>query len=295
MPELRGMDKARQDLAQLLAASELLEPGAFSPRTVALDELDYIHEVLRSGGLRLRVEARACRELVDRLDALNRQYCAELLGRLQAGSLTPAELRAELNRHTGYTGSSTSLHLEHEPVDRLVDGMLGLGESAVEPTFYDRDYVHLEDTPVRVLLDLIDHVPLSAGQCFVDLGSGLGRAAILVHWLTGATVEGIEVQPAYHARAEALAASLGLERVHFVLGDAAQADLSQGDVFYLFTPFKGRILRAVWATLAQQARLRPLTVCTYGAVSLAAAQQPWLRPAEGRGPHEFALAIWRAG
>ena len=153
-------------------------------------------------------------------------------------------------------------------------GILGLGETIAEPTLADRDYVHLEDSPVRVLLDLVDHVSLEADDRFVDLGSGLGRAAILVHWLTGVSAEGIEVQPAYCAYATALVANLGLERVHFQRADASEADLSRGTVYYLFTPFKGRILRLVWQRLEQEAQSRSITVCTYGAVSLSAAHFP---------------------
>jgi hypothetical protein len=115
-----------------------------------------------------------------------------------------------------------------------------------------------------------------------------------VHWLTGASAEGIEVQPAYAAFAIVLAAAFGLDQVRFQCSDAASADLSRGTVFYLFTPFKGNTLRRVWRRLEAEARRRPVTVCTYGAVSMAAAQEPWLRRSSGATPHEFALALWQA-
>jgi len=288
------VERALSDLETLVRDERLFEEHAFSERVAASDQLDYICEVLRYSGRGARRDVQPALALRDRLEALNAAYCARLRQWLQSDTWSRAALRAELDRHTSY-GREPAMHMEHEAVDRLVDGILGLGETIAEPTLADRDYVHLEDSPVRVLLDLVDHVSLGAGDCFVDLGSGLGRAAILVHWLTGVPTEGIEVQPAYCDRACALVASLGLERVQFQRADASEADLSRGTVYYLFTPFKGRILRLVWQRLEQEAQARSITVCTYGAVSLSAAQEPWLRPASGAPPHEFALAIWRAG
>ena len=49
--------------------------------------------------------------------------------------------------------------------------------------------------PVDTLLRVIEHAPLGAADVFVDVGSGLGRAAALVHLLTGARAVGLEVQP----------------------------------------------------------------------------------------------------
>lgn len=147
---------------------------------------------------------------------------------------------------------------------------------------------------MRVLFDLVDHVPWQGGDRFCDLGSGLGRAAIVVHWLTGLPTWGIEVQPAYCAFARELAASFGLHDVTFIEGDAKEADLSIANVFYLFTPFKGRTLRCVLDRLAAEASKRPIILCTYGAISLVVAQEPWLKEATGNPPHAFSLGIWQS-
>ena len=42
---------------------------------------------------------------------------------------------------------------------------------------------------------------MQASDVFVDVGSGLGRAAALVHLMTGARAIGLEVQPALVAAA----------------------------------------------------------------------------------------------
>lgn len=289
------MDRAVRDLGLLEADQDLLGEDAFSERVAAADELDFICEVLRVSSPAARKHLHRAEALRLRLDAANAAYCTRLRSWLQTGEWSRAALRAELDRHSAYAHGSRALHLEQEPVDRLLDGILGLASFQGVATLENRDYVHLEDSPVRVLLDLVDHVPMGDADCFCDLGAGLGRATILVHWLTGVPAEGIEVQPAYYTYAAELAANFGLQQVRFQLADARVADLSRSTVFYLFTPFKGRVLREVWRRLEVEARARPITVCTYGAVSLAAAQERWLVPATGTPPHEFALAIWRSG
>jgi hypothetical protein len=261
----------------------------------AVDDLDFVCEVLRVSGPGARQKLRQAERLRERLDAVNAAYCSRLRSWLQAGAWSRSALRAELDRHSRYARGTSVLHLEQEPVDCLLDGILGLASFHGAATLENRDYVHLEDSPVRVLLDLVDHVPLGETDCFCDLGAGLGRAAILVHWLTGVPVEGIEIQPEYHAFACELAANFGIDQASFQRADVRVADLSRGTVFYLFTPFKGRVLSEVWARLAREARDRSITVCTYGAISLLAAQQPWLRPAAEAPPHEFSLSVWQAG
>jgi len=289
------VDRAITDLNELTAEAERLSEDAFARRVALLEAAEDICEVLRHAGYGSRPALRRAQRLVGELEASNAAYCARLRQGLLRGSLTPAELRSELDRLTAYTPERRALHIEQEPADRLVDGIMRLERFRGSPTIEDRDFVHLEDSPVRVLLDLIDHVSLAASDCFFDLGSGLGRAALLVHWLSGVRARGVEVQPEYHAFADSLAGEFRLERVRFERADVRDADLSEGTVFYLFTPFKGRILDALWAKLQQEARSRAIRVCTYGAISLAAARLGWLHAADGDSPHEFSLAVWQAG
>ena len=62
---------------------------------------------------------------------------------------------------------------------------------------------------------------------------------------------------------------LGLsQQVRFLNFDACNVDYTDGTVFFMYTPFTGKLLDAVLATLARQARHRPITLCTYGACTL---------------------------
>ena len=53
----------------------------------------------------------------------------------------------------------------------------------------------------------------------MDLGSGLGKVALLVALLTGARAYGVEIDPCLVSRARAAARSLDLQSAEFIEGD----------------------------------------------------------------------------
>lgn len=61
---------------------------------------------------------------------------------------------------------------------------------------------------VDAVLRVVEHAPVRASDVFVDVGSGAGRTAALVHLLTGAPVVGIEIQRGLALTARDLAARL---------------------------------------------------------------------------------------
>jgi precorrin-6B methylase 2 len=97
----------------------------------------------------------------------------------------------------------------------------------------------------------------------IDLGAGLGKVVLLAHLLTGAHAHGIELQPALVERARASAARLGADAL-FSQGDARQADLETGTVFYLYAPFTGQVLAEVLARLFRVASKHAIVVCALG-------------------------------
>jgi hypothetical protein len=64
--------------------------------------------------------------------------------------------------------------------------------------------------------------------------------------------------------------------MRFVQGDARAADLSDGTVFYLYTPFTGTILRDVLNLLRDEAVRREIRICTFGLCTPAVAEEQWL-------------------
>jgi hypothetical protein len=174
--------------------------------------------------------------------------------------------------------------------DAWVDLALGLEAIAPDGPDLPRGCVPYLPCSVDALLRLIEHAPVSAGDVFVDVGSGLGRAAAVVHLLTGAPAIGVEVQPAHVAASRALAMRLRLRSASFLSGDAAEIvpQLTAGSVFFLYCPFSGDRLVKLLADLEPIARTRPIRIC---AVDLPLPPCPWLQAAPPLSPD---LSIYRS-
>src|SRR5205814_4709852 len=140
-----------------------------------------------------------------------------LRGDLLAGRLTRSALRHELDRFTAYRPNQPNrTHIGFDGLDVVVDGVLAIESHADLGELPDPEMVHYEPTPARIVLDFADHVPLTAADVFVDIGSGLGRVVILVNLLTGVRAKGIEINPLLCADAQRKARDLGLSNVDFV-------------------------------------------------------------------------------
>jgi SAM-dependent methyltransferase len=174
--------------------------------------------------------------------------------------------------------------------DASVDRALGLGAIPDDGPELPRGCVPYLPCPVDALLRLVEQARVQASDVFVDVGSGVGRAAALVHLMTGARVIGLEIQPALVAAARGMTERLRLSDVAFVEGDAPRLTdaLSAGSVFLLYCPFSGDRLAAVLATLATLARTRALRVCC---VDLPLPLTDWLTPAPSPASD---LAVYRS-
>lgn len=160
--------------------------------------------------------------------------------------------------------------------DGWVDSVLGLdGLSVEDGAELPRGCVPYLPCPVDVLLRMIEQAEVRSSDVFVDVGSGAGRAAVLVHLLTGASAIGLEVQSQLVLAARELARRLHVSRVSFVHGDAAllAGSLTAGSVFFLYCPFSGDRLETVLDGLEPIAAARPIRVCT---VDLPLPHRPWL-------------------
>jgi len=167
--------------------------------------------------------------------------------------------------------------------DGWVDRAFGLDELPADGPSLPSGCVPYLPCPVDALLRLIEHAPVRAADVFVDVGSGAGRAAALVHLLTGARAVGLEIQPALVAAARALATRLRLPDVSFVEGDAAELApaLADGSVFFLYCPFSGDRLARFLACLEPIARARTIHICC---VDLPLPPRDWLTLASAASP-----------
>ncbi|WP_164016969.1 methyltransferase domain-containing protein [Pyxidicoccus trucidator] len=193
-------------------------------------------------------------------------------------AMEPEALRAAVRRGS-LRGPALAALLESLPVferDAWVERLLGIDTVPLTPHTRHGELIGHHASGVGALLQLLRDVPVRATDVFVDLGSGLGKATLLTHLLTGATVVGLEHEPALVDAARQRATDLGLTGVTYVLGDA-RASVPEGTVYYLYLPFTGAALEAAMARLEAASRGREVVVCTLG---LDLARWPWLRARE---------------
>lgn len=197
------------------------------------------------------------------VETTHRESAAWARSSIASGQLTPPAFRAAL------------LSVPPGERDAWLDSVLGLDELPDDDPALPRGCVPYVPCPVDALLRLVEHAEVRSSDVFVDIGAGRGRAALLVHLLTGASTIGIEIQPSLVRAARALSTRLGVPRFSVIEGDAALLTRSVpiGSVFFLYCPFGGDRLERVLSDLEPIARTKRIRVCC---VDLPIAPRPWL-------------------
>jgi hypothetical protein len=147
--------------------------------------------------------------------------------------------------------------------DRALEEHLGIAGEAPDTGPPGPELIGYHASGVAAIVQALTVAAVQREDVLIDLGAGLGKVVLLAHLLTGATARGIELQPALVARARAAARQLGAE-VDFSQGDARQADLASGTVFYMYAPFTGPVLSEVLARLLRVAADHAIVVCALG-------------------------------
>jgi SAM-dependent methyltransferase len=148
--------------------------------------------------------------------------------------------------------------------DRRVERLLGIDGYPLSPTAPGAELTGYVPSGVSAIVRTVFEVPIRSDDVFVDLGAGLGKAAMLVHLLSGARARGVEVQRDLAARARAETERLGLTDVRIDAGDARDAAIDDGTIFFLYLPFTGSTLATVLDRLRAVAERRRIVICTLG-------------------------------
>jgi hypothetical protein len=164
----------------------------------------------------------------------------------------------------------------YDDLDTFLNGLLTYEPIPSETKGREPEMVYYQKTPARIMLELIKRAEFKPQDVFIDLGSGLGQAAMLVNLITAVPSIGVEFEPLFCAYARARAAELHLQDVEFISGDARFADYSRGTVFYMYTPFEGKMLQETLQNLMGEAKKSKIRIFTYGPCSPIVAQQNWL-------------------
>ncbi len=237
------------------------------------DALERIEREQAWGRLGQDGPARRAENVRVRLEAANRRQCAALAQAIAAGDGAAALWSAVAMAGGGAEPEGEG----YDALDALAEGVLRLRAPRAQAAALAPDLVFYQPTPARHLFDALRRLALGPADTLVDLGSGLGQVPLLTAAATPARALGIELEPAYLPSARECARRLRLARASFLQGDARQADLGAGTVFYLYTPFLGPVLEAVLERLRGQAAQRPIRICTLGPCTAAFASLDWLR------------------
>ena len=288
----------RSDIEAVENDGSLYEETSFRRRSKALDvlEVDVIGRIeglfLAEGPSEELRGLRHCAEAVKgQLEDVDEGLFQRLRAHIASGDYTSTALR---QRIIDYAGSGSGEGNEgYDDLDAFVHGLLMIGTAPEETREREPEMVAYQPTPARIILELVEKADLQCDDVFYDIGSGLGRVAMLVHLLDGVRVKGVEVEPAYCEYARRCAGALNLSGVEFIQVDAREADCSDGTVFFLYTPCDGEMLEQVLRRLRDGSRGRSVRLYTYGPCTRQVARQRWLDRLDPNGDRVDRLAAFR--
>ena len=298
---MNSQSQPHEQVSRLIEALERDEslglPDNFVRRIRAIDYLELYGlddiEVL-SGASMVEADGHALiervRALKQRLEAANHQLIEQLAASIRAGDrealkriIAAAEPQTEARDDIGY-----------DALDTLMAALLDAGVIPDAPSLPDPDMIAFQPTPARIVLKVIDQLHPTRDDIFYDLGSGLGHVPILINLLTGMKTVGVELEESYCQYAAACVKKLGLTGVSFIQSDARDVSFDEGTIFYLYTPFQGKILGEVLHKLEEQAARRRFKICAYGPCTLVVSKQKWLKSIYQMGKGEGSLGIYRS-
>ena len=178
-----------------------------------------------------------------------------------------------------YFDLSSYLHQDttgYDNLDIFLNGLLANQNLPVELQDREPEMIYYQKTPARLILELIDKAAFKPQDVFFDLGSGLGQVVILVNLLSSVISKGVEFEPAFCNYAKSCADNLKLNDVEFMNADARYADYSSATVFFMYTPFEGKILQETLQNLKGEAKNRKIKLFTFGPCTPEVANENWL-------------------
>lgn len=257
-------------IGELEQDRSLDEPRHLRQRIEALDDLDAYLPDVQPIGRALHHRARA---IYTALEFVNFRLYQAIRRDIQRGTGGGRLLEWMPDWH----GAANLMNCRgYDYLDELLSGVLQFEEPSTELVQLESGMMSYQPTPARHIFDLIGRTALTERDFLIDLGSGLGHVTLMASICTRASCTGIELEPSHVDCARKSARSLNLNKVRFIQGDARAADLSDGTVFYLYTPFAGVILQDVLNSLRHEADRREIRICTFGPCSRVVAEEQWL-------------------
>jgi len=262
----------------------LYEEKNFVTRMEVLDQLEELLPEANQPDKLPMLKSRAAK-LKSELEEIDIRLFQRLRATIRKGGYTRKDFKDLIHEYVDLPAGCTERPEEigYDNLDVFVNGLSSFQIMPEQSKDLEPEMVFYQKTPARVVFELVEKSHFRKEDVFFDVGSGLGQVAILVNLLTGITTKGVEFEPAFCAYARDCAAELNLSNVTFINVDALKADYSEGTLFFMYTPFKGEILREVLVLLRKESLGRKIKIITYGPCTEQVALESWLKmesPAE---------------
>jgi hypothetical protein len=291
----------QSDLEAIEKNSALHEETNFDNRVEAIDYIEF-NVIDRIEGLLQTMHPpeeliplkQYAERVKHRLEAIDDTLFQRLRADIRMGSCTGTALKRLIDEYVG-RDSNGSRHQDepgYDSLDVFINGLLLIQAVPIETKDREPEMVSYQQTPTRIIFELVEKAHLTGEGVFYDLGSGLGQVPILVNLLSGATAKGIEIEPAYCDYASVCAADLNLSRVAFIHADARKADYSEGTAFFMYTPFEGKVLQDVLEKLQRESRRKRIRLFTYGPCTPQVSRQSWLKDVGQHRDHIYKLGVF---
>ncbi|TWI97521.1 histone methylation protein DOT1 [Mucilaginibacter frigoritolerans] len=295
------ISEIQSDISAIENDTTLYEEINFDKRANTIDFIDF-HIFDRIEGLQQNTESNKKLDILKqqaekikfRLEEIDINLFKKIRQNITAGISLP--FKYLIDKYIGAASSNINQpdKIGYDNLDAFVNGLLAYKEIP-EPTL-DRasEMVFYQQTPARIIFELTQLAQLTPDDIFFDIGSGVGQVGILVNLISKATTYGIEYEPAYCNYAIACASQLNLANVNFINSDALKGDYSKGTVFFMYTPFEGRMLNDMLLILQKEAQKRPIRIFTYGPCSPYVVMHNWLNCVNGDGNSLYKLYEFRS-
>lgn len=276
-------DEIFADMETIGNDEKLYQENNFNKRSQALDNIEFhiidrIDVLAETKGAndQLNNLRQYALEVRDRLEKVNTRMFHLLRTKISQEGYRKENLMGLINEYFDLSANIHQDTIGYDNLDIFLNGLLSNQKPPAETRIREPGMVYYQKTPARIILDLIKKAEFKPQDVFFDLGSGLGQVPILVNLLSSVISKGVEMEPAFCNYAISCAADLHLTDVEFINEDARFADFSAGTVFFMYTPFEGKMLQETLHNLKNQVKKRKIKIFTFGPCTLAVANEDWL-------------------
>jgi hypothetical protein len=276
-------DEILSDIETIRKNNILYREKEFTARIQAIDFIEFhvidrINMILESHGTNEELESlrNAATKVRCHLEEINAKIFYSLRSQISKGQHRGQNFLTLLHEYLDYDFGETSAEEGYDDLDIFLNGLLTFHELPIETADRKPGMVFYQKTPARIILEIIKQAACKPMDVFFDLGSGLGQANILVNLIGSIKSTGVEYEPVFCNYAKSCAKDFQLTDVEFVNSDARYADYSSGNIFFMYTPFEGKILEEVLARLKREAAGKKIRVFSYGPCTPMLAKQKWL-------------------